>query len=131
LYGYVTKIRTTRPLERACMEAIGMLWLTGMQSPDHTTLWRFWRNNRKAIQKLFKQLLEIATSFNLVGMVLHAVDGTKILSQASEQKAWHRATLEKKLAQLDKAIDEIMKQTEQESAQDSGEYRLPEEFQQR
>jgi transposase len=29
LYGYVTKIRTTRMLERACMDQIGMLWLTG------------------------------------------------------------------------------------------------------
>ena len=35
LYGYVTKNRTTRGLERMCMNDIGMLWLTGMQSPDH------------------------------------------------------------------------------------------------
>src|SRR5262245_29061521 len=29
LYGYVTRNRTTRGLERACMDQIGMLWLTG------------------------------------------------------------------------------------------------------
>jgi transposase len=131
LYGYVTKNRHTRGLERACMDQIGMLWLTGMERPDHTTLWRFWRDNREGIRKLFKQLLEIATSFNLVGMVLHAVDGTKILSQASEQKGWHRATLDKKLKMLDKAIDEILKQTEQTSSEPSGECRLPSELQQR
>jgi transposase len=129
LYGYMSKTRSTRGVERACMEMIGMLWLTGMQSPDHTTLWRFWRDNRAAIRKLFKRLLQIATSFNLVGMVLHAVDGTKILSQASEQKAWHRASIDKKLQLLDKAVDEIMKQTEQAAAQEGGECRLPEELQ--
>lgn len=131
LYGYTSKIRSTRGIERACMEHVGMLWLTGMQSPDHTTLWRFWRDNQKAIRKLFKQLLEIAVSFNLVGMVMHAVDGTKIVSQASEQKGWHRASLEKKLGILSKAIDEIMKQTEQASGQEGGECRLPEPLQQR
>lgn len=129
LYGYVSRIRSTRALERACLESIGMLWLSGMLSPDHTTLWRFWRDNQKPIRKLFKQLLQIAASFDLVGMVLHALDGTKILSQASEFKAWHRESLEKTLAQLDKAIDEIMKQTEESSTQESGEVRLPESLQ--
>jgi hypothetical protein len=113
------------------MDQVGMLWLTGMNSPDHTTLWRFWRDNQKAIRKVFKQLLQIAVSMNLVGMVLHAVDGTKILSQASKYKAWHRSSLEEKLAALDKAIDEIMKETEQTSGEQPRDCRLPEELQEK
>ncbi len=130
LYGYVSKNRTTRGLERACMDQIGMLWLTGMQSPDHTTLWRFWRDNRKPIRKLFKLLLRIAASLDLVGLVLHAVDGTKIVSQASEQKGLHRESLEKILKRADEAISEIMKETER-AAKHGGECRLPEKLQQR
>jgi transposase len=130
LYGYVTKIRTTRGLERACMDQVGMLWLTGMQRPDHTTLWRFWRDNRKALRKVFKRLLEIAAELNFVGMVLQAIDGTKIASQASEQQGWHRAWLEKTLKQLDEAINEIMRQTEL-AAKHGPDCRLPEELQQR
>jgi transposase len=130
LYGYVSKIRSNRGLERACLESIGMLWLSGMQSPDHTTLFRFWRDNQKAIRKLFKQLLQIAASLDLVGMVLHAVDGTKILSPASEYKAWHRTSLEKAMKKLDEAIDEIMKETEQSSDSSAG-CRLPEGLKER
>lgn len=130
LYGYVSKTRTTRGLERACMNDIGMLWLTGMQSPDHTTLWRFWRDNRKGIRKLFKRLLEIAMSLNFVGLVFHAVDGTKILSQASEQEGLHRESLEKRLKRLDEAINEVMQQTEQ-AAKHGGECRLPEDLRER
>ena len=131
LYGYMTKNRSNRALERACLDQVGMLWLTGMNSPDHTTLWRFWRDNRAAIRKVFKQLLQVAASMDLVGMVLHAVDGTKILSQASKYKAWHRSTLEGKLKTLDKAIDEIMKETEQTSGEQPADCRLPEELQQK
>ena len=130
LYGYATKIRTTRGLERACMDQVAMLWLTGMQRPDHVTLWRFWRDNRKGLRKLFKKLLEIAAELNLVGLVLQAIDGTKIVSQASEQQAWHRAWLEKTLKRLDEAINQIMKQTEQ-AAKHGPDCRLPEELQQR
>jgi len=132
LYGYMNRVRSTRGWERACLNDIGMLWLTGMNYPDHTTLWRCWNDNREALRKLFRQLLQIATAANLVGMVLHAIDGTKIWSSASEQRGWHRRNLEEKLKRLDQAIDEIMKQTEQSASDaNSGGHQLPEPLQQR
>ena len=131
LYGYMNRIRTTRQWEKACYNDIGMLWLTGMNYPDHTSLWRCWNDNRKGLRALFRQLLQIATAADLVGMVLHAVDGTKILSRASEQQAWHRASLKEKLARLDQAIEEIMKETEKSQAEGGGEYQLPESLQKR
>jgi transposase len=131
LNGYMNRIRSCRGLERACMNDIGMLWLTGMNYPDHTTLWRFWNDNQAAIGQLFRQLLQIAASANLVGMVMHAVDGTKILSQASETEGWHRSSLEEKLKKLEQAIDEILKQTEQAGCSNGRENRLPEQLQER
>ena len=131
LYGYMNRIRSCRGLERGCMNDMGLLWLTGMNYPDHTTLWRFWNDNRQGIRKLFRQLLQIAAASDLVGMVMHAVDGTKILSQASETEGWHRSSLEEKLKKLDKAIDEILQQTEQAGSDSSGESRLPERLQER
>jgi len=129
LYGYVSGTRSCRGLERACQDQMGMLWLTGMNSPDHTTLWRFWRDNRKAIRKLFKQLLQVALRLELIGLVLHAVDGTKIQSAASSDKGLHRARLKQRLSRLDEAIEEIFKQTEQAQSAEGAEYRLPEGLQ--
>ena len=131
LYGYMNRTRSCRGLERACMNDIGMLWLTGMNYPDHTTLWRFWNDNRMAIRKVFKQLLQIAVGADLVGLAMHAVDGTKIVSQASEAKGWHRSSLQEKLKKLDKAIDEILEQTAQAGSSGGGENRLPEQLQER
>jgi transposase len=130
LYGYMTRVRTTRPLERASKNDIGMLWLTGMNAPDHTTLWRFWRDNRKGIRKLLKQLLEMAVSLDMVGLVLHAVDGTKIFSQASEQEGLHREALEKKLKRLDESINEMMEETQQ-AAKHGSEWQMPEPLRKR
>jgi transposase len=131
LYGYMNRVRSCRGLERACMNDMGMLWLTGMNYPDHTTLWRFWNDNRGGIGKLFRQLLEIAAAANLVGLVMHAVDGTKILSQASETQGWHRSALEEKLRKLDQAISEILEQTQQAGAEGGEENRLPESLHER
>src|SRR5215468_11243953 len=101
LYGYFHKIRSTRCLEKACMNEIGLLWLTGLEKPDHNTLWRFWRENKAAIRNVFKQSLQIAAQANLIGLVLHAVDGTKIETAASQTRAYHRKDLEKIVAALE------------------------------
>jgi transposase len=125
LYGYFHKIRATRVLEKACLNDIGLLWLTGLQKPDHNTLWRFWGENRRALRGVFKRGLKIAAQAELVGLVLHAVDGTKIETASSKTRAYHRKDLEKVLAEIDRIVDEIMQQTEAEGDSPM-EYRLPE-----
>jgi DNA-binding transcriptional MerR regulator len=115
-------------MERACVENVALMWLTGNEHPDHNTLWRFFRDNRKAIRKVLKQSVKVAADANLVGMVLHAVDGTKIEAQASNKTAYYRRQQEEALKRVHLSIAEMEKLLEesQESGVDS--YRLPEEL---
>jgi len=126
LYGYFRKIRSSRGLEQACMDQMGMLWLTGLQTPDHNTLWRFWRDNKAGIGRVFKEGLRIAAEAKLVGLVLHAVDGTKIETAARKGQAWHRRDVEKLMGELDEVIEQVMAETERMGGDSGIEYRLPE-----
>jgi len=126
LYGYVNGIRSLRKLERACRENVGLMWLTGLNAPDHNTLWRFWRDNRAALRKMFKLVVQVAMQAGLVDVVLHAVDGTKVLAQGSKDRVRKREQVEEALAQVDAAVEEVMAQIEAALEQEQGSgYELP------
>src|SRR6185436_1900283 len=72
----------------------------------------------------------VTVKMQMVGLTLHAVDGTKILSQASEVKAWRKGRAEELLKKLDQAVEEILKQTE-ESLEEGAETKLPERLQEK
>lgn len=104
LYGYVKGLRSTRKLEEACVEHLPFVWLAGQLRPDHNTLWRFFRRHRSALRKLSGQVIRVAANSGLIGLVLHAVDGTKIEARCSGRTGLHREKLEEELKQLDDRI---------------------------
>jgi transposase len=126
LYGYFHRIRSTRKLEAACCEHLSLLWLTGLIAPDHNSLWRFWRDNKKALRQIFKQTVQLAVRTGAVGLALQALDGTKIQAACSGPHGWRKEYMEKLLAQLDGALDELELEVLAENAgADQPGYRLP------
>jgi len=126
LYGYLNRIRSTRDLERACREHMSLLWLTGQNYPDHNTLWRFFKSNKKALRQMFRQVVGVAYDSGLIGLAVHAVDGTKIRAISSNLSGHHKKELEKLLKHLDTSIEEAISEIEYSETIESGEYRLPE-----
>jgi transposase len=125
LYGYMKRIRSTRRLEEACREHLSLVWLTGRHAPDHNTLWRFWRDNRGALRRVFRAGVRVAAEQGLVGMICHAVDGTKIAAVASARTTEHREELERALARVEASIAEMEAAVEKAEAEEVGEYALP------
>jgi hypothetical protein len=103
---------------------MALLWLTGLISPDHNSLWRFWRENQKALRQVFKQSAQLAVRSGAVGLVLQALDGTKIEAAASGYSGWSKEYMEKLLAALDTALDQTDLALAQENNEPAG-YRLP------
>src|SRR6267142_1205069 len=127
LYGYCSEIRSVRKLERACRDSVALIWLTGMHEPDHNTLWRFWRDNKPGIRKLFVEAVRVAAKANLVGAVLQAVDGTKIQAQSSGRSGLEKAELERLLEQIEKSFE----QAGASELEEEKDYRLPAEMKDR
>jgi transposase len=125
-YGYLGRIRATRQLEKACKEHVSLLWLTGLNAPDHNTLWRFWAENRTALRKVFGTSVKVAAAQGLIGMIGHAVEGTKIRAVASRRTTEHREDLEKLLARVEEELGKMEAEIEAAELEVGGEYRLPE-----
>jgi transposase len=128
LYGYFEDIRSTRKLEKSCYQQLPLLWLTGMNYPDHSTLGNFSKKNREAMKKLFKEVVKIAVEGNLVGLVLQAIDGTKIRADVSKKKTISKEDLELVLKVLNEKVNEYFKETDKNSEEEKWEYRIPSEL---
>jgi transposase len=132
LYGYLNNLRSPRQLEKACRDNVGLIWLLGRHEPDHNTLWRFWRRHRAGIRGVFRQVVRIASQAQVVGAVLHAVDGTKIQSRASTRrsKRRNRQQLAKQEQEIEAWIEQIEAEVEShEPVKGEPSGRLPESLQ--
>jgi transposase len=126
LYGFMTGTRSSRKLEASCRDQIPYLWLTGWQHPDHNTLWRFYKANRKEIRHLFKITVRTALKMNLIDLAVQALDGTKVAANANKDRSFDGKGLERILARLDEAIRDLEKQNE--SGSDPAPVHLPEKL---
>jgi transposase len=107
LFAAVVRIVGHRPLARACKRDVGLLFLCNFDPPAASTLCRFWRDFYPALWRVFSMLVLFAAEAGLVGMELHALDGTKIRAASSMHTAVHRDGEEKKLKQLKKLIEKL------------------------
>jgi transposase len=88
LYGFMTRVRSSRRLEAACRDQMPYLWLTGWQHPDHNTLWRFYQAHRDRMRRLLKRTVHMAMNMGLLDMAVQAVDGTKLPASASKRRTY-------------------------------------------
>jgi transposase len=83
LYGYATGERSSRRLERACVNDIACRFIAANQTPDHATIARFRAGHQDALSGLFCQVLKLAVDAGLVDGRVLAVDATRIGANAS------------------------------------------------
>ena len=126
LYGFMTGVRSCRKLEAACRDQIPYLWLTGWQHPDHNTLWRFYRGNRQAMRKLFERTVRTAVALELVDLAVQAVDGTKVVANASVNRSYDVEGLRGLLERLERAIEDL--EAQNEGGEDAAAVHLPEKL---
>jgi transposase len=85
LYGYAIGERSSRRLERRCVEDVATRVICANQVPDHTTISRFRQRHERALGGLFGEVLALCAEAGLVRVGVIAVDGTKVAANAAPQ----------------------------------------------
>lgn len=87
LYGYCVGVTSSRGIERATHDDVAFRYLAADQHPDHDTIANFRRQHLEALAGLFVQVLRLCQKAGLVKLGNVAIDGTKILANASTRRS--------------------------------------------
>src|SRR5919197_2600577 len=85
LYCYALGERSSRRIERRCVEDVATRVITANRAPDHTTIARFRQRHETALAGLFADVLALCAEAGLVRVGVIAIDGTKVHANASER----------------------------------------------
>lgn len=107
LFGAASGVITCRALEKACATNVSYLFLCHCDSPGKSSFSRFFCDNRAVVPPLLDVLVQRAAEVGIVGMDLHALDGTKMRAASSMHTAVHRDVEKKRLQHLDKRIERL------------------------
>ena len=66
LYCYALGERSSRRIERRCVEDVAMRMICANQVPDHTTIARFRQRHEIALAQLFGEVLALCAESGLV-----------------------------------------------------------------
>lgn len=98
LYAYCNGVRSSRAIERRCVEDIAFRVLAGNHRPDHVTIARFRQRHELALADVFVDSLRMCAEAGLVRLGVVALDGTKVEANASRHA-------NRSLAEIDAEID--------------------------
>src|SRR5271157_3463669 len=115
LYCYATGVFSSRRIEQASSDSVPVRMICAGTHPDHDTICTFRRENKALLQETFVRVLEMAQAlkFLQVGQITVAVDGTKVMANASKHAAVSYEHAGKTIEQLDLEVKELLVKAEQ------------------
>jgi transposase len=110
VYAYSRGQRSSRVIERECVEDVAFRVIAANRRPDHCTIARFRQRHEAALGGLFGEVLALCAKAGLTGVRVLAVDGTKVHANASERATRDYEQLAREIleeaAEIDAAEDE-------------------------
>ena len=118
VYSYATGVFSSRQIERTSHENVAVRLLCADTHPDHDTLCSFRRDNAALLKSVFAQILEMAARCKVlkVGNITLAIDGSKVLANASKHAAVSYAHAEQTMQLLDQEIAQLLAKAEDADA---------------
>jgi transposase len=86
LYCWSREVRSSRAIERACVEDVACRVIAAHQRPDHATIARFVERHEIALAELFGEVLVLCADAGLATVGVIAIDGTKVHANANRDR---------------------------------------------
>ncbi len=83
MYAYARGNRSSRGIERSCVEDVAYRVVAGNLVPDHSTIAEFRCRHEQALSEVFSGVLGLCARAGLTSVGVVAIDGTKISANAS------------------------------------------------
>ncbi len=118
VYGYINQVASSRRLEREAQRNVEMMWLTGRLAPDFKTIADFRKDNGLAIRAVCRQFIELCRRLDLFAHAVAAIDGSKFKAVNTRDKNFTRASIQRRMEQVEASIERYMAALETADRQD-------------
>lgn len=122
LYGYCIGISSSRRIERATYDDVAFRYLAADQHPDHDTIANFRREHLTALAGLFVQALQLCQKAGLVKLGNVAIDGTKMLANASTSRSVGYQKLTEREQHWQETVNRLLAEAERTDEQEDQRY---------
>lgn len=112
LYGYSMGVTSSRAIEKATYENIGFRYLAADQHPDHDTIANFRHQHLEPLAGLFVHVLRLCEKAGLVKLGQIAIDGTKMLANASTHHSLPYKKLNQREQYWESVVQALLQQAE-------------------
>jgi transposase len=107
IYSYSLGVASARAIERMMRHEPGLRWLTGTEVINHHTLSDFRVGDKEGVEDLLAQFLAMLETAGVVNFATMLQDGTKVKAVAGKASMHRRKTVEKRLKQARKVMQEL------------------------
>src|SRR5271168_483061 len=108
VYGYINQVASSRRLEREAQRNVELMWLTGRLAPDFKTIADFRKDNGPAIRATCRRFVDLCRKLELFTHALAAIDGSKFKAVNTRDKNFTRASIKRRMEQVEKSIARYM-----------------------
>jgi transposase len=114
IYSYATGVFASRQIEAATHDRVAVRLFCADTHPDHDTICTFRRKNRELLARSFARVAELSARCWVlkVGGITVAIDGTKVLANASKHAPVSHGRAGKLMEELDLEIEELLRKAE-------------------
>lgn len=114
IFSYATGTFSSRKIQTATYENVAIRYLCADTHPDHDSICKFRRENKELLSSVFHQVLALAATARIfkVGDLTVALDGTKLLANASKHSAMSHDRIVEQMQLASDQIHELLAKAE-------------------